>query len=358
VGNHDQSPNGDADGSTDFYNQFFGVARFQGRGYYGGHFGANNDNWYDLFSASGLDFIVVSLEYDPTPDAAVLAWADGLLTTYANRRAIVATHYVTDTGNPAPFSPQAQAIYDALKGHDNLFLMLGGHIWGEGRRQDTFQGRTVHSLLADYQGGAKGGNGYLRIMEFSPANNVIRVRTYSPWLDLYEADADSSSQFTIPYPMSTVDPFQTLGSATAPSGSMASFPWTNLLPDTQYEWYVTVSDGGITTTGPTWRFTTSSTVGVPPVASGNLELAPVTPNPAVGTFRVAFTLPRETRVRLTLLDLQGREVQTLADRAFPGGRNTVPWNRAGAEQPQSSGIYFVRMQALGESFVRRVALIR
>ncbi len=57
VGNHDESPIGNADGTTTLYNQYFGSARFAGRGYYGGHYGSNNDNHYELFSASGLDFI-------------------------------------------------------------------------------------------------------------------------------------------------------------------------------------------------------------------------------------------------------------------------------------------------------------
>ena len=34
VGNHDQTPMGDPQGSTEFYNQFFGVGRFAGRGYF------------------------------------------------------------------------------------------------------------------------------------------------------------------------------------------------------------------------------------------------------------------------------------------------------------------------------------
>ncbi len=76
VGNHDQSPESDADGSTFSYNQFFGVERFLGRDYYGGHFGSNNGNHFYFFSASGLDFIVVYLEYDRNPDATVLTWAD------------------------------------------------------------------------------------------------------------------------------------------------------------------------------------------------------------------------------------------------------------------------------------------
>lgn len=356
VGNHDQSPNSDPDGSTtEFYNQYFGVARFEGRGYYGGHYGTNNDNWYDLFSASGMDFIVIGFEFDETPDPAVLAWADQLLTTHADRRAIVATHYVMDIGHGAPFSAQSQAIYDALKGHPNFFLMLGGHMWGEGRRQDTFNGNTVHSLLADYQGSANGGNGYLRMLEFSPANNVIRVRTYSPWLGLYETDADSSSQFTLSYPMSTTQPFQVLGSAGVSSGALASHFWAGLAPNTTYEWYVTVSDGSLTTTSPTWRFATGSvTVGVPKPPPSSLALLGIAPNPAVNGFQVAFTLPRETSARITLLDLQGREVATLADGRFPAGRNAVPWKRAAGAQ---SGVYFVRFQALGASFVRRVVLM-
>jgi hypothetical protein len=35
-------------GAVVCYNQTFGVARFQGRAYYGGHFGADNANWFEL----------------------------------------------------------------------------------------------------------------------------------------------------------------------------------------------------------------------------------------------------------------------------------------------------------------------
>jgi hypothetical protein len=200
VGNRDQSPAADpGPGTTIRYNQFFGQARFLGRGYYGGHYGADNDNHYTLFEASGMDFIAIFVEYDTTPDPAVLAWADVLLTTHASRRAIVVSHYVLNTGNPGTFSAQGHALYDALKHHPNLFLILGGHEPGEGVRTDVFQGNTVHTVLADYQGRPNGGDGWLRVMEFSPANDEIRVKTYSPWLDQWETDADSD--FTLPYDM-------------------------------------------------------------------------------------------------------------------------------------------------------------
>ncbi|MEK7537618.1 MAG: phosphohydrolase, partial [Patescibacteria group bacterium] len=208
VGNHDKTPVG-SNGTTVLYNQFFGSARFQGRSYYGGHYGSDNDNFFDLLSASGMDFIAISLEYDAGPDEEVLAWADSLLEAHANRRGIVYAHSICNTGNPATFTSMGQDIYDALKDRPNLFLMLGGHVPGEGRRVDTFNGNTVYSVLSAYQGRSNGGNGWLRIMEFSPANDVIRVRTYTPWLNQFEADADSSSQFTLGYAMSS--PFTVIG---------------------------------------------------------------------------------------------------------------------------------------------------
>ena len=54
-----------AGNSTQLYNTYFGESRFLGRTYYGGHFGSNNDNHFSLFSASGMDFIVIYLEFDP-----------------------------------------------------------------------------------------------------------------------------------------------------------------------------------------------------------------------------------------------------------------------------------------------------
>ena len=64
IGNHDQSPNTDPNGSTANYNTYFGVDVFSSRPYYGGHreTGSNDDS--DIFfSASGIDFMMVFLEF-------------------------------------------------------------------------------------------------------------------------------------------------------------------------------------------------------------------------------------------------------------------------------------------------------
>jgi hypothetical protein len=253
VGNHDEAPNGDPAG-TATYNLWFGESRFLGRSYYAGHYGTDNDNHYELFSAGGMDFIVINLEYDTTPDQAVLDWADALLKAYPNRRGVLVSHYIIGTGNPGSFGTQGQAIYDNLKDNPNLDFMLAGHVPGEGRRQDTFGGNTTYTFMSDYQGRSGGGNGWLRIMTFSPANNTVHVETYSPWL--LQAETDADSDFTVSYDMGGAG-FVVLGSTSVPSGSSATLSWPNLDPGQQYEWYATVSDGSTTTTGPVWTFTTT-----------------------------------------------------------------------------------------------------
>jgi len=259
VGNHDQTPNGNAAGTTTFYNAYYGAAHFAARPYYGGHFGSNSDNHFNLFGASGLDFLVISMEYDTAPDAPVLAWADSLLKAYPTRKGIICTHNLISAANPGVWSSQGQAIYNALRDNPNLLLMLCGHNMTEGRRVDTYGGNVVHTVLADYQGRPNGGDGWLRIMKFYPDENVIRVQTYSPTLDSLEADADSSSQFTLAADLLPLGGWATIGTASGvPSGSHATIVWPGLAPSSQYEWYVTVSDGNSGVAGPAWSFTTRS----------------------------------------------------------------------------------------------------
>ena len=50
---------------------------------------------------------------------------------------------------------------------------------------DGVADRTVYQLLADYQGGPEGGQGYLRILNFKMNENKVAVQTYSPYLDDY-----------------------------------------------------------------------------------------------------------------------------------------------------------------------------
>ncbi len=262
VGNHDQATIGDPNSGSLYYNQYFGAARFNGRAYYGGHYGADNDNHYELFSAGGIDFIHISLEYnnnssgaEQTTLQAVLNWADALLKTHSTRKAILSTHNLLTTGNPASFQGPGQKIYDDLKDNPNLFLMLAGHVAGEGRRTDVFAGNTIYSLMSDYQSGySNGGNGFLRIMQFRPAENLMTVKTYSPYSN--SSMTGSGSQFSLP--VSLTNSFALIGETNVVSGSTACVNWPGLEDNSEYEWYAELFDGLNTTTGPVWLFTTSA----------------------------------------------------------------------------------------------------
>jgi len=280
VGNHEQTPNSNADsGTTTNYNKYFGVSHFQGRSYYAGHYGTNNNNHFDFFSANGLDFVVIHFEYDATMNAPVLTWANEILRTNANRRAILVTHYFGSASTPSTFSTQGAAIYNALKTNANLFLMLSGHVCGEGSREDTFNGHTVHTLVSDYQCYPNGGNGFMRLMEFSPSNNVVVVQTYSPWTGEYETDEDSEFFFphTMPPSMPSSAAFTELHTESGvSSGDVASFSWSGLLPYRTYEWYVTVTDSSNNTVvSPTWRFTTAMSYPRHDVAAATLKVSQI-----------------------------------------------------------------------------------
>ena len=279
-GNHDQQPIADAGGVTNYYTKYFNFTRWADRPYYGGHFGMKrtlttdaapnyqaNTNNYQLFSAGGLDFIIVHLEYDARSVSnyqMVLDWADALLKAYPDRRAIVTSHWIINTGNPATFSTQGQAIYDNLKDNPNLFLLLCGHVHGEGFRADTYQGRTVYSILSDYQETKNGGNGFLRILTFKPSTNKIRVESYSPTLDRAVNASDSIPGWTTAYEIdynqqSAVTDWIPLGTANVSAGgTTADLAWTGLEAGKDYEWYASSTDGINVTTTAVRRFSTAA----------------------------------------------------------------------------------------------------
>ncbi len=56
---------GNHDVPTTLFNQYFPYTRYQGLPWYGGHYQNLNDNNYQLFSAGGMDFVIVHLDLLP-----------------------------------------------------------------------------------------------------------------------------------------------------------------------------------------------------------------------------------------------------------------------------------------------------
>jgi hypothetical protein len=95
----------------------------------------------------------------------------------------------------------------------------------------------------------------------------------------------------------------------------------------------------ITTSGPAEGAT--SVVASTPAAELALALGA---NPFTRGADLAFSLPRQGRARLAVLDVSGRTVQVLLDEDAPSGRSATTWNGRDATGSRvASGVYFFRL---------------
>jgi hypothetical protein len=81
------------------------------------------------------------------------------------------------------------------------------------------------------------------------------------------------------------------------------------------------------------------------------------PNPFNPATSISFSLPRPVQVKLTVFDLLGREVVTLADGPYGAGTYTVRFDPS-ATGRMASGVYFYRLEAGDFSETRRMVMIR
>ena len=148
------------------------------------------------------------------------------------------------------------------------------------------------------------------------------MKTYSPTLDVWETDADS--EFEFPYTMDGAG-WEEFGTVSAVvSGGATSLPWPGLASLTGYEWYVMVSDGASTVTGPIWSFTTLDWVSAAP--GGDFPavtvLHPAVPNPFNPRTTLSFDMAQPGRVGQKIYGLDGRLVAVLADEYVQAGSHT------------------------------------
>ena len=91
-------------------------------------------------------------------------------------------------------------------------------------------------------------------------------------------------------------------------------------------------------------------------ASGQPELAleSVVPNPARGRAAVAFSLAEAGEVRLSVVDVRGREVAVLAEGSLDAGAHRAPW----ATEALAPGVYVIRLQAGADVLTRQAVVVR
>ncbi|MEC1732040.1 metallophosphoesterase [Bacillus mojavensis] len=275
AGNHDV---GHKDGSYRAFGKYFGSRRFDKRLHYGESY-KNNRGHYDLISSSGNDYIMLYMGWGITDED--IAWMNQVLKKHPDRIAVLAFHeYLLVSGNRSPIGEKI--FKKVVKPNPNVVMVLSGHYHSAMRKTDELDDdgdgkpdRLVHQMLADYQGGPEGGQGYLRLMQFDQANNVVHVSTYSPYLDdknFYDTDSyGNKDEFTLELDLKPrmkrveTDDFECnvytneqLGKREkVKSGKTAEFLWENLEPNSVYYWYTIVEDSfNGKTKSPIWKFKT------------------------------------------------------------------------------------------------------
>ncbi|MBD3179175.1 MAG: T9SS type A sorting domain-containing protein [Candidatus Latescibacteria bacterium] len=90
------------------------------------------------------------------------------------------------------------------------------------------------------------------------------------------------------------------------------------------------------------------------IPSFQLSLSQNVPNPFNPSTRIDFSLRKKGHVRLTIFDIEGREVEKLVDRIMEEGDYSVDWRPAGL----SSGIYFYYLKTDSGTRSRKAVLLR
>ncbi len=223
-GNHDYSENGGCKDRSCGLSGAFPVAKFKDLPTFGGVYDREPDrieNSYHLFSAGGRDFLSLCLEFGPRKD--VVRWANEVVGQHKNRGVILSTHahiYFDDTrydwarhGAKQSWNPHAYAVAkntndDVTDGeelwngliakHENFILTLNGHVLGDGLGylvSQTPAGRQVHQMLVNFQMRPKGGDGWMRLLEFRADGKTVHVCDYSPTLN--QRNESSQNKFQI-----------------------------------------------------------------------------------------------------------------------------------------------------------------
>lgn len=114
--------------------------------------------------------------------------------------------------------------------------------------------------------------------------------------------------------------------------------------------------GPVRTSPAAWTFATLG-VQTPGPARTVLSLS-VAPNPTSSSTRVRLSLARDSRVRVAVFDLQGREVSNLVDGWMKAGSREFRWDGLSRSGRREAGIYLVRADVAGERISRRLVLFR
>lgn len=221
AGNHDIGDMGKADTrDSELFNKYLPFEKFSKLESFGGAYEPQmmDNTWY-TFNAGGIDWLILSLEFGLRNK--VLDWAGEIISKHPSHKVIINTHAYMYSDNSRmnaekghSWVPQNYGV-GKLSGEDavndgemmwkklvsqypNILIVVSGHVLNSGTGRLVSAGKhgnSVYQMLANYQIGEKGGNGYLRILRIDPQDQKISVKTWSPYQEKYLTDPDHQFEF-------------------------------------------------------------------------------------------------------------------------------------------------------------------
>lgn len=274
-GNHDWTSTA-GNGSLEHYRVRFGDTSdfFTGKPWFLGY-DARGVNSAQIFNSPIGQILHLALEWNFSSPAAssdrpgapgnAIGWAQTMINAHPGMPTIIATHNNINAASTRDGA--GNGLFNALvRTNNQIFLVLNGHYHGEGRVYSINDfGRAVYELNSDYQSRNRGGDGWLRLYRFEPANQRIRVRTYTPLADAVDGvpagsefgfvgrvETDANSQFDLPLDFGT----RFVPPVAAPSRGPAPAPATRYTLKRLLNGYSDVEDTEIRLSNPAANLST------------------------------------------------------------------------------------------------------
>jgi len=218
TGSHDSDTNPGA--AYTQYDTYFPYTYFSGYSWRGGYLTSNRTH-YDLISACGVDFVILTIEGYFANEAAILptiVWCNKVLTDYKERIAVIITHqYMAADGTllgatwPTSGTICSQYLWtNCFKLHANVKLILCGHTDASFQNTQTGDnGNTVYQILAGMD--STGLNGWVKLIRFYPLSGAFYVRTYDTKNSAYVGNNDHVGYVANTFTISTAIPQPTYG---------------------------------------------------------------------------------------------------------------------------------------------------
>jgi hypothetical protein len=216
---------------TTTFNTYFPPSRYKKMG--GTYEAGKEDNSWHEFTAGGLNWLVISMEF--CARTGPVNWAKSVIAAHPNHNVIFILHYhlegdsTISNSNAGYGDNTCRYIYDnLLSQYSNVRLVFCGHVGIQGYRTDVGpKGNTIYQFLGTYHDSTINPT---RLVEIDTKNGTIDTRVFIPSTGGNKQDGSARVITGIPWvqPAAPTTPAAPTGlNATTTSSSQINLAWND-----------------------------------------------------------------------------------------------------------------------------------